>query len=97
MKEDEVRVKIISALNNPKYRARTIHGIIKETSLDRSTIVKALKSDKQLVATIKLSPLRATNGSTLITTKERFNKESSVKEKFIDFFSSNRAGLDDAE
>lgn len=93
----QARVMIVSALNNPKYKARTIAGIVQETKLDRSTVVEALKSDKLLASTVKVNPVRTKDGRVLVTTKDRFLKEASLKEKFIDFFASKRVQIDDAE
>lgn len=93
----EASVRIVSALNNKKYTVRTISGIVHETGLSRAVVLEAIRKNKELAKAVKISPFRSSNGSVLITTKERFNNEASLKEKFIDFFSSRRVGVVDAE
>jgi putative aminopeptidase FrvX len=94
---DEVGKKITSALDNPKYKLRTIGGIAKEVRLNRSVVVRELKSNKRLASTVKISPIKANDGSVLITTKERFLKEASFKDRFIDFFATKRSEIKDVE
>lgn len=93
----EVSVKIVSALNNKQYKARTIGGIAQETGLPKTVVVEAIRSNGELVKAVKISPIRSSGGKVLITTKERFGNEASLKEKFIDFFSTLRIGVVDAE
>jgi hypothetical protein len=92
----DIRARIIKTLNNPKYRMRTIAGISKEANLRPSVVIEALKSDRELRMAIKIVPIRAGNGQILLTTKEKFSTESTLKEKFIDFFASQRPNIEDA-
>lgn len=91
--EEVVRDLIINALMNQKYKARTISGVSKEAHLPKSTVINALKKDGALAVSLKVYPYRSKDGKLLITTKERFSKESTFKEKFIDFFSTKRQDL----
>lgn len=93
----EVSIRIISALNNRQYKVRTIGGIAQETGLSRTVVAEAIRNNSELTKVVKISPVRAKSGKVLITTKERFGKESSLKEKFIDFFSTARIGVHDSE
>src|SRR5690606_17471504 len=86
--EEIVRERIINALMNQKYKARTISGVSKEAHLPKATVINALKKDSALAISLKVYPYRSKDGQLLITTKERFSKESTFKEKFIDFFST---------
>lgn len=89
--------KIVSALNNKKYRNRTISGISVETGLTKSAIVEAIIKNGKLKKTVKIIPIRSQSGKVLLTTKDRFAGESTFKEKFIDFFSSHRVEVTDAD
>ncbi|OHC26301.1 MAG: hypothetical protein A2Y50_07300 [Pseudomonadales bacterium RIFCSPLOWO2_12_59_9] len=95
-----IRGKIITALLNENYKARTILGVSQEAHLSKATVINAIKRDSTLVTNLKVYPYRSKDGQILITTKERFFKESTFKDKFIDFFSTKREdlqGLQDIE
>lgn len=92
--EERVRRKILEALHNKQYKARTITGIAAETKLTARSIVNAIKKDQMLTGAVKIYPIRAKDGRVLITTKARFAEEATKKEKFVDFFASNRLSLD---
>lgn len=93
----EVSATIVGALNNKKYKARTISGIASETGLPKLVVIEAITNNEELKKAIKISPIKTDGGKVLITTKERFTKESSLKEKFIDFFATHRVGGIDVE
>lgn len=90
-----VRVKIIDAINRPKYKARTIQGIVKDTQLSRNVVVNAIRNDTDLKGSLKVYPRRTKNGHVLITTKQKFDKEASFRDKFIDAFATVRTGVED--
>ena len=94
---DTVRRKIRAALDNPAYRSRTLQGIAGETRLPPEVVLKAIQRDRQLAAQVKVIPILAQDGSVLITTKSRFAREASFKEKFVDFFASHRQELADVK
>jgi hypothetical protein len=87
---------IISSLNNKKYVARTFEGIAKEIGTTKAQVINVIKSNNELRSKIKLYRRRAEDGRILITTKERFSKEASAIDKFIDIFSSEEVSLEDA-
>lgn len=91
------RTKIVNALSNTEYRARTISGVARESSLTSSQVIKAIKDDKTLGGIVKVYPIRSKEGRVLLTTKDRFAAEATIKERFVDFFASKRVGLEDAE
>lgn len=95
-KAREKREKIVGALSNGRYRARTVTGIAVEAGLREAEVVDALSSDQALAKVVKIYPVRSKDGRVLITTKDRFAKEASPKEKFIDFFASQRPWIADA-
>lgn len=92
---DEVRPKIIMALNNDKYVARTVNGIANEISLSEPFVVRALKNDKILRSQMKVYPRKSRDGNVLVTTKKHFDQKASFRDKFIDAFSTKRVTLDD--
>jgi len=93
----EVREKIVLALNNPSYRSRTLQGISQETKLQPTVVLQAITNDRILAHAVKIVPMRSKDGRLLITTKNRFSKEASFKEKFVDFFASRRQEVVDAK
>lgn len=97
-----VHGKIVAALGNKQYKARTITGIAKEIKVPQRVVVKAIREDKRLSGIVKVFPIRSKDGRILLTTKDRFAQEATPKEKFVDFFASKRlaldgVGVDDAE
>lgn len=87
---DNIGIKIISALENPKYVARTISGIAKEIGVQQSEIITKLISDSSISAHVKIYPRKAKGGGILITTNEVFAKKAPAMDKFIDIFSSKK-------
>lgn len=94
---DVARVQIIKALNNGRFVARTLGGISKETSIDRSLLIQYLRADPELKAQVKVLPRRTRDGKLLVTTKDHFRKSASFSDKFIDMFASQRVTLKDAD
>lgn len=94
-REKDVRDRILKALENMGYKYRTVGGIAQESKLPRAVVVEAIKKDSELTPQIKIAPFKAKNGKVLITTKVKFGKTATAKEKFVDFFASKRAGVDD--
>lgn len=92
-----VRDKIIDAINKPKYKARTIQGIVDDTKLSRELVVNAIRIDADLKKTLKVYPRRTKKGNVLITTKKRFNEEASFSDKFVDVFATVRTGVKDVD
>jgi len=92
-----IREKIVDALNNPAYRSRTLPGIARETRLSQQRVIAALHCDRELAATVKLVPMRTQDGRLLLTTKDRFSREATFKELFVDFFASKRPELPDVQ
>jgi hypothetical protein len=87
---DNVGIKIIGALENPKYIARTISGIAKEIGIQQSEIIAKLISDNNLSSHVKIYPRKAKGGGILITTNEVFAKKAPALDKFIDIFSTKK-------
>ena len=82
------------ALNDRRFRARTIEGISADANVARQKVVDALKNDLQLGNLVKIFPVRAKDGRPLLTTKDRFISEATFTEKFIDFFASERVTIE---
>lgn len=95
VKTGERSTRIMGALNNRRFKARTIEGIAKEIGINRIEVVRAIKSDAELREKVKLYRRKASDGRMLVTTKKRFSKEADIKDKFIDVFSSREVNIDD--
>ena len=94
-RQKEVRGKILAALKNTKYKiGRTINGIAKETSLSKKEVKFALTTDTILREEIKVYPRKRTDGKSLITTKKKYDKESTLRDKFVDVFATKRSSFE---
>ncbi len=89
--------KILKALENRKYQARTITGLARELNRSREEIIKAIIETPELRKIIKVYLRRTSNGDLLISTKKRFYNEASLRDKFVDFFSIHRLSVEDAQ
>jgi len=65
---------IAGTLANPKYKWRTIDGIVKETGLDHVTVVSSMSAHEDLI--IK-SSIPSGDGKDLFTTREHYRKKRS--------------------
>jgi len=91
---DNIDVKaIINALNQPKYKARTVAGIAADINSSVNNVKFALNNDSELINTVKIYPRQSSTGEILVTTRERFDKEASLLDKFVDMFSTRRLAL----
>lgn len=95
LRKNEVREKIVEALNSKRYKARTITGIAKVAHVKSSVVVETIKNDPGLREMVKIYPRKSSKGEVLLTTKDRFYKEASFSDKFVDAFATRRWGLDD--
>ena len=87
--------KIIGALNNTKFHARTFEGVAKEVGARRQEIIETIRKDPVLRGKIKIYRRKASDGRFLVTTKERFSHEASIKDKFVDVFSTDGVKIED--
>lgn len=92
----DIRERILLALNNANYIARTVNGIAKEAHILPKQVVDVIVHDKDLRMCVKVYPRRTVKGKLLLTTKRKFKEKASLKDKFIDFFSTNQVSLEDA-
>ncbi len=91
--EAELRELILRALSDQRFKFRAIDGIATDANVSRQMVWEALRSDAQLGHLVKIFPVRANDGRPLFTTKDRFVKEATFTEKFIDFFGSERVSI----
>lgn len=92
----DLRERILRALNNKDYIARTVSGIAKEVHIAPRQVVDVIVHDKDLRMYVKVYLRRNGKGQLLLTTKINFKEKASLKDKFIDFFSTNQVSLEDA-
>ncbi len=69
---------ILIALENHKYKWRTIEGISKETGLEPKTIKNELQNHDELIIQ---SSIQSINGEDLYTSRAHYRKKSSVIER----------------
>jgi hypothetical protein len=94
---EDISARIAKAINNTKYGARTITGIAKEARIKPNMVISVIKSSPSLIGDVKVYPRRTMTGKLLITTKQRFASEASMKDKFVDVFSTHRLDFDDEQ
>lgn len=82
--------KIILSFNDKKYRYRTIDGVAHELNVTPEVVIGKIRNDDLLKKDVKLAPFVNQDGKSLYTTRERFSKEASLSEKFIDLFSTSK-------
>jgi hypothetical protein len=70
--------KIRKALEDPKYKWRTIEGVVKSTGLDATTVVSSISNYQDQVVK---STVPSTTGSELFTTRKHYREKSSAWEK----------------
>jgi Fe-S cluster assembly scaffold protein SufB len=72
--------RIKQALENPNYKFRTIHGVIKEASVSPEVVERAMQEHSDEI--VKLYR-RGSNGEALYTTRKHYKKKASTTEKII--------------
>lgn len=80
----DVLEKVIAALENPKYKWRTIDGISREAGVAPDKVVDALKAS-DIVAR---SSVASKSGDALFTTRARFRQSASVAQKLRGAFTN---------
>lgn len=85
-----VRENILKSLQDPSFSIRTISGISNDTSLKPNIIVDAIQHDPVLRVEVKVLSRKSKDGHQLFMTRNRYMKESSWLDRFVDVFSSNR-------
>ena len=92
---DAIDKKILAALNDRKFKARTINGVAKSVNVDSKSVLARIDSSPELKCEVKVYPRRSKDGRVLITTKSNFSRTASVKDKFIDAFATKRVSIKD--
>ena len=77
--------KVVAALENPKYKWRTIRGIAKETGLAADAVVDVLTGAADNVVR---SSVPSKDGDALFTTRARFRQSASVAQKLRGAFTN---------
>lgn len=70
---NSTKQRIIKALENPKYKWRTVSGVSKEISLPTNIVLSELNNLKELGIVVQSSKLDF-NGRYIYTTRKRYNK-----------------------
>ncbi len=84
-KPSGAKIKVLQALENPKWRYRTASGIAKEAQLDAKTVEEVLRQNPDLV---RVSIAKSSDGSTLFASKK---KVSAVSDVWTAFKAVNKA------
>ena len=92
--EDAQDATILEALNDTRFMARTIKGLVMATNMEAECIVQRLQDSPKLAKTVKIYPRKTKNGKILLTTRSKFSKYAPFKDKFIDGFATRRVHLE---
>jgi hypothetical protein len=77
---DENVQLVLKALENPKYKWRTIGGVSQETGLSADQVLEVLGSPSDKIVK---SSIPSPEGKSLFTTREHFRKSASTFEKVL--------------
>lgn len=72
--------KIVQALETPKYRWRTIDGVVRDSGAPKDAVVAFITENKDLVLQ---SSVPSTSGEPLFTTRKHLLETASTSEKFL--------------
>lgn len=68
--------KILAAVENTKYKSRTVNGISRETGIPLATVQAALNSDEFLKRKVMIVPGVKKENKLLYVTVERYKKQT---------------------
>jgi hypothetical protein len=71
---------VISALENPNYKWRTVRGIGKESGLSPETVLEILSKRKDIIVQ---SSIPSMDGEDLYTTREHYREFASAGQKLL--------------
>jgi len=74
---------VLQALENQKFKWRTVEGVATETGLSVELVSEIISSNKDKIAR---SSIPTTDDKALYTTIEHFRKKASISEKIIGAF-----------
>lgn len=83
--DPDVLKKVIAALENPKYKWRTIGGVAKEAGVGADIVLSVVTSAADTVVRSRV-PSQA--GHALFTTRARFRQSASVAERLHGAFTN---------
>lgn len=72
--------EIKRALENPKYKYRTLKGVSNEAHVSIETVEKAVREHSDEIVFLFR---KGQNGEALLTTRTHYKKKASLKEKFM--------------
>ncbi|MEP0175530.1 MAG: hypothetical protein ABJH28_06415 [Paraglaciecola sp.] len=92
-KLEKIDRDILRVLNLDDYQARTIKGLSKDVDKSENEIVERITYSKYLNEFLKVFPRKSRSGEVLITTKSKYEKSATYRDKFIDAFATSRVRL----
>ena len=75
---DNIYNKLIRALENPRYKYRSVDGVAKEIGLDQRKLLKLLNHHSDEIVVLNR---KGNDGQILITTRRHYEKKASKVEK----------------
>lgn len=82
--------QILEAIEDAKYKARTVGGISKQVGLPVATVEKLLSTDTQLKKRVLVVPGVKKNDRKLYTTVERYKKETPLAVRVLNLVNKVR-------
>lgn len=83
MSNKEIEKKVFEALEDERYKWRTLTGVASQTGISTEEILQVLSENGDKIVK---SSVPATNGDALFTTREHFHEMSSALEKIAGAF-----------
>ncbi len=83
MNNEELRIKVVEALESDRYKWRTVKGIAKEIGVNEEQVIAVIE---QNIDDIVQSSVSSNNGEDLYTTRDHFREYSSAFDKVIGAF-----------
>ena len=87
---DDKEKSVFNAIESPKYKARTVHGIAKEVKLDENDVKEILKRKSMMGRVVEVPGLKK-NGASLFVSLERYKKKTPLSVRIINVFSRDRS------
>ena len=77
---DDVNLKVLAALEDDKFRFRTVHGVMTDTGLTEQQVKSVIQQNPEKIVTVFR---KSAKGEALLTTRKHYEETSSIKEKVI--------------
>lgn len=75
--------RVFDALDNESYKYRTLDGIVKETDIQETEVLKIIRKNENKIVTLSRT---TKDGRTLFASRKKYQEEASAAEKLMGVF-----------